>query len=281
MNSDATSFFLHSLAEVIEQRDEKKSNGSTADAAESLSAAQLTDEDLLSEVGAGSRAALGLLFRRHARAVFHASIIGCGGFFASPATQPHSWPEKTPPPRTSTTSTSTPPAPSSKSSLAPLVPPSPPPSSNAVAYRILRDEAEADDLRQEVFLYLSERSQQFDAQKGTGSSWIMQVAYHRALDRRRHLDFRQHYGSEEFDEQRIPTTAGQPSPETIDGRAIRKRLKDQLTPIQQETLELHFFERYSLREIAEKSGETVGNVRHHYYRALERLRSHLFSKKRG
>jgi RNA polymerase sigma-70 factor (ECF subfamily) len=48
---------------------------------------------------------------------------------------------------------------------------------------------------------------------------------------------------------------------------------------QQQTLELHFFEGYSLREIAEKSGQSIGNVRHHYYRALERLRSNLFSKK--
>jgi RNA polymerase sigma-70 factor (ECF subfamily) len=150
-----------------------------------------------------------------------------------------------------------------------------------VAWRILRDESEADDLRQEVFLYLSERSRNFDAEKGSGVSWIMQVTYHRAIDRRRYLDFRQHYSAEEFDEQRMPTTAAQPSLEALDGRAIRDHLRDQLTPDQQQTLELHFFEGYSLREIAERNGQTVGNVRHHYYRALERLRSHLFAKKRG
>jgi RNA polymerase sigma-70 factor (ECF subfamily) len=150
-----------------------------------------------------------------------------------------------------------------------------------VAWRILRDESEADDLRQEVFIYLSERSQHFDAQKGSGASWIMQVTYHRAIDRRRYLGFRQHYNAEEFDEQRMPTAATQPSPETLDGRAIRDRLREQLTPDQQQTLELHFFEGYSLREIAERNGQTVGNVRHHYYRALDRLRSHLFPQKRG
>jgi RNA polymerase sigma-70 factor (ECF subfamily) len=180
-----------------------------------------SDEVLLQAVGKGSKDALGLLFRRHARAVFH------------------------------------------------------------VAWRILRDESEADDLRQEVFIYLSERSQHFDAQKGSGASWIMQVTYHRAIDRRRYLGFRQHYSAEEFDEQRIPATAAQPSPETLDGKAIRDRLRDQLTPDQQQTLELHFFEGYSLREIAERNGQTVGNVRHHYYRALDRLRSHLFPQKRG
>ncbi len=222
MSSDATTFFLNSLTEASgtdEAVNEQKHSGDAATGQPSI--ADLTDEQLLSQVSSGSRDALGLLFRRHARAVFH------------------------------------------------------------VAYRILRDESEADDLRQDVFLYLSERSQHFDAQKGSGSSWIIQVTYHRAIDRRRYLDFRQHYSSEQFDEQRMPTTTEQPSAEAIDGKAIRERLKDQLTQDQQQTLELHFFEGYSLREIAERNGQTVGNVRHHYYRALERLRSHLFSKKRS
>jgi len=62
-------------------------------------------------------------------------------------------------------------------------------------------------------------------------------------------------------------------------RLFRKMKGGRIRPT--ETLELHFFEGYSLREIAERKGQTVGNVRHHYYRALECLRSHLFPKKRG
>ena len=219
MSSDTTAFFPKSLADVSDLQVKRVHSPSAA--ADHLSIVEPTDEQLLLQVSLGSRDALGLLFRRHARAVFH------------------------------------------------------------VAWRMLRDESEADDLRQDVFLYLSERSQLFDAQKGSGASWIMQVTYHRAIDRRRYLDFRQHYSSEEFDEQRMPTTAGQPSPEALDGKAIRDSLKEQLTTAQQQTLELHFFEGYSFREIAERNGQTVGNVRHHYYRALDRLRSHLFPQKRG
>jgi RNA polymerase sigma-70 factor, ECF subfamily len=221
MSSEAATYFPNGLAEADTGAEAGDRSHSHADPTSNFSIAEPTDEQLLSQVGLGSRDALGLLFRRHARAVFH------------------------------------------------------------VAWRILRDESEADDLRQEVFLYLSERSQHFDAQKGSGASWIIQVTYHRAIDRRRYLDFRQHYSAEEFDEQRMPTTTVQPSTDALDGRAIRDRLRDQLTADQQQTLELHFFEGYSLREIAERNGQTVGNVRHHYYRALERLRSHLFPQKRG
>lgn len=222
MSPEATAYFPNGLAnasDVSKVADER--NRSRDAAMDNFSIPEPTDEHLLAQVGLGSKEALGLLFRRHARAVFN------------------------------------------------------------VAWRILRDESEADDLRQEVFLYLSDRAQHFDPKKSSGASWIIQMTYHRAIDRRRYLDFRQHYTTEEFDEQRIPTTGVQPSPEALDGRAIRDRMKEQLTADQQQTLELHFFEGYSLREIADMNGKTVGNVRHHYYRALDRLRSHLFPPKRG
>ena len=222
MSAEAAAYFptgSGSTSDAVEVADAR--NHSCNATAAHYSEADPTDEWLLSEVGLGSRDALGLLFRRHARAVFH------------------------------------------------------------VAWRILRDESEAADLRQEVFLYLSERSEHFDAGKSSGASWIMQVTYHRAIDRRRYLDYRHHYSAEEFDEQRVPAMVDKPSVEAIDGKAIRDRLKEQLTTVQQQTLELHFFEGYSLREIAETTGQTVGNVRHHYYRALDRLRSHLFPQKRG
>jgi RNA polymerase sigma-70 factor (ECF subfamily) len=107
----------------------------------------------------------------------------------------------------------------------------------------------------------------------------MQITYHRAIDRRRYLSSRQHYNVEQLEEERFDPSIAQPSTDGLDGKVILDRLRGQLTLDQQQTLELHFFEGYSLREIAEKSGQSIGNVRHHYYRALERLRSNLFSKK--
>jgi RNA polymerase sigma-70 factor (ECF subfamily) len=91
---------------------------------------------------------------------------------------------------------------------------------------------------------------------------------------------RQHYDAHQFDEQQTQSGAAPSLSDAIDGKAILSRLRGELSAEQRETLELHFFEGYSLREIAEKSGQSVGNVRHHYYRALERLRSHLFPQKR-
>jgi hypothetical protein len=55
----------------------------------------------------------------------------------------------------------------------------------SVACRVLRDDSEADDLLQEVFLTVFRKCQLFDSAKGTVSSWIMHITYCRAIDRRR------------------------------------------------------------------------------------------------
>jgi RNA polymerase sigma-70 factor (ECF subfamily) len=148
-----------------------------------------------------------------------------------------------------------------------------------IAGRILRDASEAEDLCQEVFLLLFQKAHLFDASKGTASSWIFQIAYHRAMNRRQYLAHRQHYKAEELNEEQI---GGERQPLLIDEIAARNllhRLREQLSEEQRETLELHFFEGYSLREIAEKTNQKLGNVRHHYYRGIERLRSNLFTQK--
>src|SRR5262249_29504247 len=56
-----------------------------------------------------------------------------------------------------------------------------------IGRRILRDNAEAEDLVQEVFLYIHRKSGLFDSRKGSASSWILQVAYTQAFLRRREL----------------------------------------------------------------------------------------------
>jgi len=147
-----------------------------------------------------------------------------------------------------------------------------------VGYRILRDEAEADDLVQEVFLSLFQKAHLFNVSKGTASSWIVQIAYHRAMNRRGYLEHRQHYNAQEFNEEYIGDKRPQLLIDEIAAKTLLDRLRGELSAEQRVTLELHLFEGYSLREIAEETNQALGNVRHHYYRGLERLRSIVFPK---
>ena len=147
--------------------------------------------------------------------------------------------------------------------------------------KILRDEAEADDLVQEVFLYLYRKRHLFDRSKGPARSWIFQVAYTQAFLRRRLLKSKGVYAlgiiarPREMD---IQTKVSADYDDSVEGRFGRngwRRTLESLTELQRETLRLHFFEGYTFAEIAERLGQSYANVRNHHYRGLEKLRKHL------
>ncbi len=63
----------------------------------------------------------------------------------------------------------------------------------SIGYRVLRSPTEAEDLVQEVFLFLWSRSKLFVPGKRSAHDWIVRVIYHRAFDRRRYLITRLSY----------------------------------------------------------------------------------------
>ena len=54
----------------------------------------------------------------------------------------------------------------------------------SVGLRILRDTNEAQELVQDVFLYVFESNQQYDCSKGQLRSWLVQIGYSRAFNKR-------------------------------------------------------------------------------------------------
>jgi len=156
----------------------------------------------------------------------------------------------------------------------------------SVACRILRNDAEADDLVQEVFLFVFRKAALFDASQATARSWIVQVTYHRAIDRRRYLTTRRYYTFQDVDasaqepaDDRREIASWERSLEGVWGRKTAAELRALLSADQLRTIELHFFEGYTLEEIAERMGQSLVNVRHHYYRGLEKLRKPAFARK--
>lgn len=147
----------------------------------------------------------------------------------------------------------------------------------SIALRILHDTGEAEEVVQECFLYVFRKASAFEPAKGTAKVWIVQVAYSRARDRKTHLVRRGFYlradiHSEDLDNAQV----GQADIEReIGARLDYGRLRcafDELPEIQRKTLELYYFDGLELREISQHLHETFGNVRHHFYRGLERLR---------
>jgi RNA polymerase sigma-70 factor, ECF subfamily len=153
-----------------------------------------------------------------------------------------------------------------------------------VALRVLKDASEADDLLQDVFLLIHRLCATFDSSKASARFWILQMTYRRAISRRRYLNSRHFYTQVELDDQSIqiaePRTErfGDPVDQILAELDLQKVFAT-LSEDQQKTLRLHFLEGYTLGEIAKMLGQTKGNVRHHSFRGLERLRKQIFGGK--
>jgi RNA polymerase sigma-70 factor (ECF subfamily) len=155
-----------------------------------------------------------------------------------------------------------------------------------VAYRVLRDASEADDLLQDIFLLVHRLCGTFDRSRGSGRFWILQMTYRRAISRRRYLTSRHFYTRLDLDQatnQLVDADASRrPEASLVEAFDRKEALQNwfaELSESQQQTLHLFFFEGYTFEEIAAKLGQTVGNARNHYYRGLEKLRKQISAGK--
>jgi RNA polymerase sigma-70 factor, ECF subfamily len=144
-----------------------------------------------------------------------------------------------------------------------------------IGLRILNDKSEAEEVVQEVFFGVYQKAPLFDPAKGSAKGWLVQNAFSRARDRRAHLLRRGFYSGTDI-ESLDDTLPGKDDIERevgvrLDFSHLLSAFED-LTQMQRRTLELFYFHDLELREISERLQEPFGNVRHHFYRGLERLR---------
>jgi RNA polymerase sigma-70 factor, ECF subfamily len=145
----------------------------------------------------------------------------------------------------------------------------------SIARKIVHDPGEAEDVTQTVFLDIYRAVAQFDPSKGNTKVWLMQYAYHRAINRRQHLQGREFYKNAELEEVdarpvEARATFGLSSPET---RELVRKSMAALSKEQRSVIEMASYEGLSMQEIAKRTGNSFANVRHHYYRGLQKLRS--------
>jgi RNA polymerase sigma-70 factor (ECF subfamily) len=156
----------------------------------------------------------------------------------------------------------------------------------AVTYRVLRDTSETDDMLQDVFLLVHRACQSFDSSKGPARSRILQMAYRRAISRRRYLTSRHFYtrlnldgAASELADPRVKVGRFEDSIGGRLGNGGPQKAFEVLSENQRQTLRLHFFEGYTFDEIAAELGLSKGNIRHYYFRGLNRLRKQIFDRK--
>ena len=136
----------------------------------------------------------------------------------------------------------------------------------ALILRVVHNDAEADDLLQEIFMEIWNQAKNFSAQKGKPLGWMVTLARRRAIDG---LRKKQAYARAE--ERLQNETEQQPDAWVLntteaeinlgDRRVIIRQVIDSLPPPQQEAVELAFFRGMSQREIAAKTNTPLGTVK--------------------
>ncbi len=136
----------------------------------------------------------------------------------------------------------------------------------ALILRVIHNEAEADDLLQEIFMEIWNQAKNFSAQKGKPLGWMVTLARRRAIDglRKKQAYARAGERLQNETEQQPDAWVHNATEEEItfsDTRILVRRVINTLPPAQQQAIDLAFFRGMSQREIAAKTNTPLGTVK--------------------
>ena len=136
----------------------------------------------------------------------------------------------------------------------------------ALILRVIHNEAEADDLLQEIFMEIWNQAKNFSAQKGKPLGWMVTLARRRAIDglRKKQAYARAEERLQSETEQQPEAWVHNTTETEIsrgDTRELIRKVIDSLPLAQQEAVELAFFQGMSQREIAAKTNTPLGTVK--------------------
>ncbi|MBA3346197.1 MAG: sigma-70 family RNA polymerase sigma factor [Gemmatimonadales bacterium] len=153
---------------------------------------------------------------------------------------------------------------------------------HTVAFWILRDADEAEDIVEETFWQAWRTASRYDPRRSAGATWLVMIARSRALDRLRALRRRAVWTSAASTTHTLldeAAAAGPKSPGTQPDRSERDSelasALGALPPEQREALELAFFGGLSHAEIAAAMAQPLGTVKTRIRLAMQKLRQRL------
>jgi RNA polymerase sigma-70 factor (ECF subfamily) len=136
----------------------------------------------------------------------------------------------------------------------------------ALILRVIHNEAEADDLLQEIFMEIWNQAKNFSSQKGKPLGWMVTLARRRAIDglRKKQAYARAEERFQNETEQQPDAWVHNSTEEEIvlsDTRSLIRKVISGLPPAQQQAIDLAFFRGMSQREIAAKTNTPLGTVK--------------------
>ena len=145
----------------------------------------------------------------------------------------------------------------------------------SLGMKVVHNEAEAEDLLQEIFMEIWNRSASYDPKKGKPLGWIVTLARRRAIDRLRKCQSHCRAEDRLRDEVEQQPDAWTTDPEEDFVMAdIRENLLNLIRTLpvaQQQAIELAFYQGMSQREIAAHTGIPLGTIKTRIELGLKKL----------
>ncbi len=150
-----------------------------------------------------------------------------------------------------------------------------------LAFRILADVTEAEEVTIEVYMQVWNKAVEYDPGRSTPLSWLLMLTRSRAIDRLRSGSKRGRI--EDSLEVDVPSSEINPEEATLvaQRRNLVRDALSKLTPQQRNAIELAYFYGLSQSEIAVKLGQPVGTVKSWMRFGMIKLRELLNPLKEG
>jgi RNA polymerase sigma-70 factor (ECF subfamily) len=150
----------------------------------------------------------------------------------------------------------------------------------ALALRMLKDAAEAEEVVQDVFVHVWRHAKTYDRTRATARGWLLMMTRSRAIDRMRARQARPGLGPGTSDAaglSRLADATPGPDAALIDLESIA-RLKSALGELPEPmrvALDLAYYQGLTQAAIADRLGEPLGTIKTRMRTALTRLRTAL------
>lgn len=149
----------------------------------------------------------------------------------------------------------------------------------ATAMKFLKEDADAQDVVQDVFIQIWDKAKLYDPAKGKPLTWALTMTRNRSIDRIRAIQRRTRLRDDFEKETVADESAGiREALSGVDASERTQILRDavaRLSPEQRKVIDLAFFGGLTQSEIAEKLGEPLGTVKARARRGLMKLKEIL------
>lgn len=137
--------------------------------------------------------------------------------------------------------------------------------------RVLRDQAMAEEVTQEIFLEIWRKAATFDA-SGNGWGWLLAIAHRRAVDAVRSTQAARTRDATYAEQNQQSVVPGPEGAVMIDhDRAVVRACLETLTPVQRPAIELAYWRGLTHAQIAEELGAALGTVKSRIRDGLHKL----------